>query len=290
MKRVLITGAGGGVGGFLIDELKTDHDLIALDRVPPHDGSIVFIEGDVTDRDVVVAASAGVDAVIHLAAVLRIEDGPDGLPTVTDPEEHEHINIGGTRMILEAAVTSGIERVIFAGSDSAYGFVFAEDPAQPDRLPIDESHPLRARDPYGRSKAAGEELCRTFCENHDLNIVALRCCLIAFPDFYDGLARTRELGFLNHKRNWGYVDVRDVCSAYRLALEAETRGFEAVGISASDTYAEIPTRDLLASEYANVPIADDFPPETYAALFATQKAERALGFRPRFSCRATESR
>ncbi len=286
VRRVLITGAGGGVGHFLIDALRADYDIVAFDLVPPRDETVAFIQGDVTDRDAVFAASTGVDVIVHLAAVLRMRDGADGLPYVTDPQEHDRVNLGGTRHVLESAAANHVGRVVFAGSDSAYGFVFAEESFQPRQLPIDEEHPLQAMDPYGRSKAAGEDECRVFSAEHDLSIIALRCCLIAFPDFYDGLDRTRALGFLNHKRNWGYVDVRDVCSAYRLAIEAEMSGFQTYLISAHDTYADHPTHDLLTNEYSDVPLSAGFPATPYASLFTTARAERELGFQPRFSCRS----
>jgi UDP-glucose 4-epimerase len=101
--------------------------------------------GDVTDRDTVRLAVSGIDAVIHLAALLHIAN-----PTPLLEREYERINVGGTQTVVEAARNAGVGRLVFFSTISVYGdsagSVLNEDsPPHPDSF-------------YAQTKLAAERI------------------------------------------------------------------------------------------------------------------------------------
>ena len=100
------------------------------------------------DADGLRRASAGHDAIIHLAAV----PGP-GRASAADLLT---LNVIGTVNVLEAAVARGVERVVLASSAAATGFSFQTHDIVPRYLPIDEAHPDAPQDEYGLSKLLAE--------------------------------------------------------------------------------------------------------------------------------------
>jgi nucleoside-diphosphate-sugar epimerase len=82
---------------------------------------------------------------------------------------------------------------------------------------------------------------------------------------------------------WGYVDARDVAQACRLALTADVDGAEVFIIAAGDTVMKAPDRELMAEVYPQVPLRDDVG--EFETLLSVGKAQRLLGYEPRFSWR-----
>lgn len=157
-QRVLITGAAGGMGTLLRPRLaRPDRVLRLLDiaPVPPGDGAEV-ITGSVTDPDVIAAACADVDVLIHLGGHSREAPWADILS----------VNIDGTYRVLEAARHAGVRLVIFASSNHAVGFHSIE--AATDGLfPRPDTY-------YGVSKVAGEALGSLYHDRYGLNVLCIR--------------------------------------------------------------------------------------------------------------------
>lgn len=139
--RILITGSSGLVGTALTSVLQAEGaEVVHLDIRAPGEA-----RGDVRDRARVDEVVAGVDGIVHLAAVSRVVWGE------RDPELCWATNIGGLRNVLEAAAQSArMPWLIFASSREVYG--------QPEALPATEDAPLRPVNVYGRSKVEGELL------------------------------------------------------------------------------------------------------------------------------------
>jgi nucleoside-diphosphate-sugar epimerase len=283
MMQVLITGAAGKIGSFLIEELKGSYEITAYDQKPVREKDIRFVRGDVRDSKTLADATKGMDAIIHLAGVLLLEDDENGIPVIMNPEDHMLINVLGTLNVLESAASNGVKRVIFASSDSAYGFVFAVKKSVPLYLPIDEKHPLLPQDAYGLSKLLGEELCKAYTRRCGIETICLRCCLVAFPDFYENYGEIIKMSELNNKRMWGYVDVRDVVVAYRLALEVRNPEHEAFLIAAKNTFYPEPTQSLIHDHYSGVEIIkQDLLRDEQGSLYNIAKARTVLGYDPKF--------
>lgn len=160
-RRVLITGATGGVGLHLVQGLGEEYDLIQhgrTPRTPEQEGALH--KADISAYPEVLALMDGVDTVVHLAGAASPEsDWDDVLET----------NIVGTRHVLEAAREAGVRRVVLASSNHAMGMYdrLEQWPVYPDTLP-------RADSLYGVSKIFGEALGRFYHDEHGLDVISLR--------------------------------------------------------------------------------------------------------------------
>jgi nucleoside-diphosphate-sugar epimerase len=165
----LVTGGAGFIGSNLVDELlRRGHVVRVLDnvftgRLENLEGArnrIEFFEADICHLEAIRPHFAGVDYVLHLAAL------PSVPRSVADPLSATKVNIEGTLNVLLAARDSGVKRVVFAASSAAYG----DNP----KLPRVESHEPRPLSPYALTKVAGEYYCQIFTHLYGLEAVALR--------------------------------------------------------------------------------------------------------------------
>ncbi|MBA3414940.1 MAG: NAD(P)-dependent oxidoreductase [Chloroflexia bacterium] len=197
-KRVLITGAGGGIGRDLAERLKDRYALRLMYRrsVPESPPSDDWLTANTSDLAAVLEAMAGIDAVVHLAGE---PDPRASWESVLDA------NILGTRNVLEAARQAGVARVVFASTNHVMGMydrdrawpIYAEQPVRPDSL-------------YGVSKAFGEALGRFYADQHGLGVVCLRIGWF-LPEPTDEFAR------------WTWLSPRDCAQVIWRAIEADLR-------------------------------------------------------------------
>ncbi|TSD13793.1 NAD(P)-dependent oxidoreductase [Haloglomus irregulare] len=167
---VLLTGAGGYVGGAILDGLDDDYDWRLLyHNPPPKEPDHPYMVGEITEPPDAREACEGVGAVIHLAGDPR----PDA-PWDSVLEN----NIHGTKVMFDAAVEAGVERFVYASSNHAVGHFETErtpDLYQPeDEFRLDGTELPRPGNFYGVSKAAGETLGRYYHDEHDLSVCCIR--------------------------------------------------------------------------------------------------------------------
>ena len=134
---VLITGATGAIGPCIVHAMhKAGYQIRAFSVDSPTEGmfsqNVEVLLGDVTDSFVVQSAMEGVEAVIHLAALLHITNPP---PTLC--EKYERINVGGTACVVKAAIEAGVKRLVFFSTIAVYGnsnvqILTEYAPAKPD--------------------------------------------------------------------------------------------------------------------------------------------------------------
>jgi dTDP-glucose 4,6-dehydratase len=173
-RRVLVSGAGGFIGSHLVERLARAGAHVTafvrytssgragflddLDPVARSEFTVVL--GDLRDEDAVRRAMHGVDAVLHLGALI-------GIPySYFHPRETADTNIGGTLNVLLAARDLGVRRVVLASSSEVYGTA--------RHVPIDEGHPLQAQSPYAASKIAADKLGESFAASFGTPVVVLR--------------------------------------------------------------------------------------------------------------------
>jgi UDP-glucose 4-epimerase len=167
--RCLVTGGAGFVGSHLVDSLlSAGHPVRVLDNLSSGKRAnlasvwdrIEFIEGSITDGPTVTRAVKDCTAVFHLAAL------PSVARSVDAPLESHDQCATGTVMVLDAARRTGVRRVVYAASCSAYGDI-------PGTLRR-ESEPLSPMSPYAAAKLAGEFYCLSFTTVYKLETVRLR--------------------------------------------------------------------------------------------------------------------
>lgn len=153
--KVLLTGALGNIGTFTIDALLAEgHDVVAFDRESPKarrlaaglDGRVRVVLGDITDEASVRAALNGVNAVVHLAAILDANATPDLA---------RRVNVDATRrLIAEMEASPTARRLVFASSQGIFGDVQDREP------PLRVDTPVAPSDEYGRHKVECEQSIR----------------------------------------------------------------------------------------------------------------------------------
>src|ERR1700675_1290549 len=273
MAKVAVTGASGKAGRAVVrDFLEHDHDVLAVDIVAPSDSSAPSLLADLTEYGQTVECLAGQDAVVHLAAIPA-----SGIHT---EETTFRTNMLSTYNVFEAARLLGLQRVVWASSETIFGLPFERE--QPAYAPIDEDHPAYPESSYAVSKVLSEELGRQLYRWTGTPYVALRFSNIMEPHDYEGFPSYWNDPNLRRWNLWGYVDARDVAESCRLALEAEI-GAEHFIVAAADTVMNRPSRELMAEVYPAVPYqptAGDFD-----TLLSTQKARKLLGYEPQWSWR-----
>ena len=168
MPTYLVTGGAGFIGSHLAEELtrrgaavRVVDSLITGKRANlAHLKQVEFIEGDLADLDVARAAVAGVDYVLHQAAI------PSVPRSVSDPITSNRANIDATLNVLVAARDARVRRVVYAGSSSAYG--------NTPTLPKVETMANAPLSPYALQKLVGEQYCQLFTQLYGLETVTIR--------------------------------------------------------------------------------------------------------------------
>jgi UDP-glucose 4-epimerase len=169
--RVLVTGAAGFIGRWVVGELLAGgHEVLpidnlvagdtaALDEFNGHPGLWPFEEGDIRDAVACRRWTARVDAVAHLAASISVQESID------DPASTFENDVVGTFNVLEGARASGA-RVLFMSTCMVYD--------RADRDGIDEDHPTKPASPYAASKLAGEALTLSYHHAYGLPTTVVR--------------------------------------------------------------------------------------------------------------------
>ncbi|HEX9987175.1 MAG TPA: SDR family oxidoreductase [Chloroflexia bacterium] len=169
MSKYLVTGGAGFIGSNIVEELVARGEQVRVlddlstgrrSNIEPFLGSIELVQGSLTSDDALSRAVAGVDFIIHQAAL------PSVPRSVSDPLQSHEANATGTLKLLIAARDAGVRRVVYASSSSVYG----DSPVLPKR----EDMPTRPLSPYAVNKLAGEEYCKVFTGVYGLPTVSLR--------------------------------------------------------------------------------------------------------------------
>ena len=273
MSKVVVTGASGKAGRAVVRALlEHDHDVLAIDVVPPAESSAPSLLADLTDYGQAVECLAGRDAVVHLAAIPASE--------IRTEETTFRTNMLSTYNVFEAARLLGLPRVVWASSETILGLPFERE--QPAYAPIDEEHPAYPESSYALSKLLSEELGRQLQRWTGAPYVALRFSNIMEPHDYEDFPSYWDDPSLRRWNLWGYVDARDVAESCRLALDSDV-GAEHFIVAAADTVMNRPSRELMAEVYPSVP----YQPTSgdFDTLLSIDKARKLLGFEPRWSWR-----
>jgi uronate dehydrogenase len=158
--RVLITGAAGAIGTAVRDGLRANWRRLRLTdirEVRNLTGNEELIVADVADRPAVEAMMRDVRAVVHLAGVL----GDYDLETLF------RVNARGLFDVFESARLAGVERIVFASSNHAFG-------CYPITEPVSPALPPRPDSLYGVFKVLGETMLRNYYDRHHITSVSLR--------------------------------------------------------------------------------------------------------------------
>jgi nucleoside-diphosphate-sugar epimerase len=300
--KYLITGGSGFLGINLTRYLfNKGHEVICYDIADfdyPERDRITFIKADIRDRAALDRAMPGVHIVVHTAAALPLYSKEDIYTT----------DVIGTRNVVEAAYQAGVERLIHISSTAVYGI--------PDHHPIYEDDPLHGVGPYGEAKIEAERICLEYRQK-GMCIPIIRPKSFIGPErlgvfalLYDWARDGRGFPVLgNGKNRYQYLDVEDLCDAIYLCATLPREqvndtfniGAKEFGTVAEDFQAVLdyaghgkkvkpfPAGPVILGlrilEALGLSPLYKWVYETIAkdSFVSIEKAERVLGFRPKYS-------
>jgi nucleoside-diphosphate-sugar epimerase len=225
MKRVLVTGGLGFIGQHAVSAmLERGWEVVNLDLVPSgfvQTPSYREILGDVRDEDAVISAVEGVDAVVHLAALVSLQASIDA------PDETYSINVEGTRCVLEACKSKGVSTFLHASSAAVYG--------NETEGTIDEGAPVVPLSPYGENKKLSEDLV-TEAHRKGMRAASFRFFNVygpgqrtqgayaaVIPTFIQRMSRHQSPNVHgNGLATRGFIHVKDVVNAMIVGVEMAT--------------------------------------------------------------------
>ena len=301
--RYLITGGAGFLGINLVRFLlRRGHAVTSLDvadySYPDVASQVTVIRGDIRDRAAVERATDGAHVVVHAAAALPLYRPEDILSTDVD----------GTRNVLEAAAKHQVDRVVHISSTAVYGV--------PDHHPLREEDPMHGVGPYGEAKVRAEELClehrargmcvpilrpKSFIGPERLGVFAL---------LYDWAKDGKHFPILGRGDNrYQLLDVEDLCEAIYLAATGDrARVNDTFNVGAKEfttirqDFQAVLDRAGFGKRIKSLPAAPvilalrllerlrlspiyQWIYETVStdSFVSIEKAERVLGFRPKYS-------
>ena len=162
----LVTGGAGFIGTNLVNSLvQTGIKVIVIDNLVAGNADrlpkeVNFNKVDIRDTKLLTELMKGVDVVIHLAALPRVQY------SIEFPQETQEVNVNGTLSVLQAAKSSGVKRVVFAASSAAYG--------DQEKLPLSPNNPSEPKSPYALHKLMGEQLLKLYSDIFKIETVSLR--------------------------------------------------------------------------------------------------------------------
>ncbi|MBS4276013.1 NAD-dependent 4,6-dehydratase [Campylobacter vulpis] len=226
MKKILITGADGFIGSHLCEVLHAKGYAIRalsfynsfnfwghLEHLECRE-DLEIVSGDLRDSFFCDSLVKGVDAVLHLGALIAIPY------SYAAPQSYVDTNIQGTLNLLEAAKKHAIKRFIHTSTSEVYGSAIY--------TPIDEKHPLQPQSPYSASKIGADMLALSYFYSFNLPIIVARPFNAYGPRqsaraFIPAMmvqilsgARELKVGDLSTKRDLNFV--RDTCEGFATLL------------------------------------------------------------------------
>ncbi len=243
---------------------------------------VEVVYGDVRDVKAVAKAVEGVDAVIHLAALIDVNE------SLEKPLLYHDVNSTGTLNLLTAAKSS--RKFVFISSCAVYG--------NPVRLPVGEDHPINPLSPYAASKLSAEAYCGVYSENFDSKAIIFRLFNVYGPkqggNQYSGVinifmkrARSGEpmVIFGDGAQTRDFVFVDDVVELIVRAVKSDASGVFNVGTGNAvsiNQLAEIVPRTLGCEQLKPVH-TDARPGDVLYSRADTSKIDETFGFRPHIS-------
>ncbi len=236
--KILITGSSGHLGEALVRTLKSlQYQVIGLDVKP---SKLTDIVGSIAERETVKGAMHEVDVVMHTATLHK--------PHVVTHSKQDFIdtNVTGTLNLLEESKRQGVKSFVFTSTTSTFGDSLRPTKGQ-TAVWVNEDLVPQAKNIYGVTKIAAENLCQLFHRNHQLPCVVLKTSRF-FPEADDDKTMRESYCDANIKANeflFRRVDVADIVQAHILAMKkASDIGFSKYIISASSPFKQSDLIDL----------------------------------------------
>lgn len=304
--KILFTGGAGYVGSACLRHvMASGHQVVAYDNLveghPEAVNGAPLVIGDIRNADLLerTLSDHQIDAVMHFAAATNVGE------SVSNPGYHYDNNIGGTLSLLNAMVSTGVNKLLFSSTCATYGL----NPVSP----MAENAEQDPCSPYARTKLAVEWMIRDFAETYNIGFTLLRYFNAAgasedgaFGEYHhpethliplvlenilQGEAQLKVFGSDYDTRDGtcirDYVHIDDLASAHLLAMEAIEDSSQAVfnigtghGQSVLDIIAACET---VSGHRVNYKIVGRRPGDAPELVANPQKLRTELGWQPKYT-------
>jgi len=291
--EVLVTGGTGFIGSNIVDGLiKKGHKVIVVDNLSTGkkenlNKNAKFHQLDIRDQELKeIFKENEITHVIHHAAQIDVQH------SIKDPLFDVQNNILGTINLLEMSREYGVEKIIYASSAAVYG--------EPDYLPVDEEHPIKAMSPYGITKHTPEHYIKMYNELYDLKYTIFRYANAYGPRqdskgeggvvsiFVDKMvAEERPVIFGDGKQTRDFIHVYDIVKANLLALENDENILVNISTESRDSVNDLVDYLNLILPYNLKAIYEEARKgDILHSSLANEKAEELLGWIPDYDFKA----
>jgi UDP-glucose-4-epimerase GalE len=302
--RVLVTGGAGYIGSHTVRKLlEADHEPLVYDNLNRGHAAAVegvpLVDGDIRDVERVarVIEENHIEAIMHFAAHSQVGE------SVENPGVYYENNVVGGLRLLEAALTMGVNYVVFSSSAAIYG--------EPVRTPIDEEHPQNPTNPYGETKVMIERALRSYDRAYGLKSVSLRYFNAAGADEMGDIGEDHSpethlipivlqvaLGQRQQLKVFGtdyptpdgtcirdYVHVNDLAQAHVLALDYLRFGGDTVACNLGNgngysVLEVIRAAERVVGQPIPFTVADRRTGDPAVLVASSERAKRVLGWTP----------
>ena len=300
MKKILVVGGAGYIGAhvaYLLQEngygvrIYDDFSNGLKSRIEGKFSDVVI--GDVLDRQALISACEGIDAVIHLAAKKAVGESVD------NPLKYYENNVGGTLNLLAAMSLKGVKRIVFSSTAAVY--------APSEKLSITESDLAEPLSPYGQTKLLSEKLISAVAKAEDLSAISLRYFNVVGalrdefadnskdnlvpkvfaalkagknPEIYGSDYRTKDGSCIRD-----YIHISDLVKAHLVALEKvfSTKVDEVYNVGSGTGYSVTEMINQIAESIGKAitpTLSPRRPGDTAQLIASIAKIERDLGWKP----------
>ena len=300
MKTILVVGGAGYIGAhvaYLLQEnsygvrIYDDFSNGLKSRIDGKFSDVVI--GDVLDRQALISACEGMDAVIHLAAKKAVGESVD------NPLKYYENNVGGTLNLLAAMSLKGVKKIVFSSTAAVY--------APSEKLSITESDSTEPLSPYGQTKLLSEKLISAVAKAENLSSISLRYFNVVgalrdefadnskdnlVPKVFAALkaGKNPEIYGSDYPTKDGscirdYIHVSDLAKAHLVALEKvfTTKVDEVYNVGSGSGYSVTEMINQIAESIGKAitpTLSPRRPGDTAQLIASIAKIERDLGWKP----------
>ena len=315
--KILVTGGDGYIGSHcVLALLRLGYDVVVFDSDSTGHSETAFIisncnyqgnylgsiKGDLLERKEIesVFEKQNIDAVIHFAAFSQVAE------SMRNPSKYYRNNVIGTLNLLDTMIAHDVKKIVFSSTAATYG--------EPDYVPIDEKHPQRPINPYGRSKLMIENIMDDYDMAYGLRSVRLRYFNVVGADSgnlvgewhdpethlipnilkstFDG-GKEFQLYGNDYPTKDGtcvrdYVNVEDLADAHVLALNYLNNGGKTdyfnLGTNGGYTVKEVFSEcEKVVGKNITIKMSDRRPGDPASLIADNTKAKKILGWEPKHS-------
>ena len=300
MKKILVVGGAGYIGAhvaYLLQEngygvrIYDDFSNGLKSRIEGKFSDVVI--GDVLDRQALISACEGIDAVIHLAAKKAVGESVD------NPLKYYENNVGGTLNLLAAMSLKGVKKIVFSSTAAVY--------APSEKLAITESDLTEPLSPYGQTKLLSEKLISAVAKAENLSAISLRYFNVVgarrdefadnskdnlVPKVFAALkaGKNPEIYGSDYPTKDGscsrdYIHISDLAKAHLVALEKvfSTKVDEVYNVGSGTGYSVTEMINQIAESIGKAitpTLSPRRPGDTAQLIASIAKIERDLGWKP----------